>query len=181
RLPYRYDKSHLVPFGEFVPTGFRWFVDAMVIPLGDFNRGPARQQPFDIAGQRIGFNICYEDVFGEELLPALRPGENGEPGATILANVSNLGWFGNSWALPQHLQIARMRSMETARPTIRATNTGATAIIDEKGSVRHRLPYHQAGVLDASVQGMSGLTPYARWGNFLVLILISIVFLAVML
>nr|MBF0683046.1 apolipoprotein N-acyltransferase [Pseudomonas sp.] len=172
RLPYRYDKSHLVPFGEFVPTGFRWFVDAMVIPLGDFNRGPKRQPPFDIAGQRIGLNICYEDVFGEELLPAIRSGPNGEPGATILANVSNLGWFGDSWALPQHLQIARMRSIETARPSIRATNTGATAIIDAQGQVQHRLPYHQAGVLDASVQGMTGLTPYTRWGNTAALLLI---------
>jgi apolipoprotein N-acyltransferase len=172
RLPYRYDKSHLVPFGEFVPTGFRWFVDAMVIPLGDFNRGPARQPPFDIAGQRIGFNICYEDVFGEEILPAIRPGANGEPGATILANVSNLGWFGDSWALPQHLQIARMRSIETARPSIRATNTGATAIIDARGRVRQQLPYHQPGVLDANVQGTTGLTPYVRWGNSAALLLI---------
>lgn len=178
RLPYRYDKSHLVPFGEFVPTGFRWFVDAMVIPLGDFNRGPARQPPFDIAGQRIGFNICYEDVFGEELLPAIRPGSDGEPGATILANVSNLGWFGNSWALPQHLQIARMRSIETARPSIRATNTGATAIINARGQVQHQLPYHQPGVLDASVQGTTGLTPYVRWGNSAALLLIAATFLA---
>lgn len=178
RLPYRYDKSHLVPFGEFVPTGFRWFVDAMVIPLGDFNRGPARQPPFDIAGQSIGFNICYEDVFGEELLPAIRSGANGEPGATILANVSNLGWFGDSWALPQHLQIARMRSIETGRPSIRATNTGATAVIDARGQVQQQLPYHQPGVLDASVQGTTGLTPYVRWGNSAVLLLIAVALVA---
>ncbi len=172
RVPYRYDKAHLVPFGEFVPLGFRWFVDAMVIPLGDFNRGAPRQPPFQIAGQRIAFNICYEDVFGEELLPALRNGPDGEPGATILANVSNLGWFGNSWALSQHLQIARMRSMETARPSIRATNTGATAAIDARGRVQASLATHTAGVLDTSVQGMTGLTPYARWGNAAALVLI---------
>src|SRR5690606_11522856 len=122
------DKQHLVPFGEFIPPGFRWFVDAMIMPLGDFNRGPARQSPFLIADQRIAMNICYEDVFGEELLPAIRP-VNGDPGASILANVSNLGWFGNTLALPQHLQMARMRVLETGRPMLRATNTGMTAII----------------------------------------------------
>src|SRR5690606_27750836 len=95
-------------------------------------------------------------------------------------NVSNLGWFGDSWALPQHLQIARMRSIETARPSIRATNTGATAIIDAQGKVQHRLPYHQMGVLDATVQGMTGLTPYVRWGNWAVLLLIVTTFVAVL-
>lgn len=172
RAPLRYDKAHLVPFGEFVPWGFRWFVETMVMPMGDFNRGAQRQQPFGIAGQRIAFNICYEDVFGEELLPALRSGPNGEPGATILANVSNLGWFGNSWALPQHLQIARMRSIETARPSIRATNTGATAVIDSRGVVQAILPAHSVGVLDSTVQGTTGFTPYVRWGNAAVLVLI---------
>src|SRR5690606_22222865 len=131
----------------------------------DFNRGARRQPPFDIAGQRVAFNICYEDVFGEDLLPALRSGPDGEPGANILANVSNLGWFGNSWALRQHLQIARMRSMETGRPSIRATNTGATAVIDARGQVQASLPTHSVGVLDTWVQGTAGLTPYARWGN----------------
>ncbi|GAA5236696.1 apolipoprotein N-acyltransferase [Verticiella sediminum] len=173
RVPYRYDKAHLVPFGEFVPTGFRWFVNAMVMPMGDFDRGAKRQQPFAIAGQHIAFNICYEDVFGEELLPALRPGPNGEPGATLLANVSNLGWFGDSWALPQHLRIARMRSLELGRPSIRATNTGVTGVIDSRGRVQAVLPTHAAGVLDTVVQGTTGWTPYARWGNAAALTLIA--------
>lgn len=174
RTPFRYDKAHLVPFGEFIPTGFRWFVDAMVMPLGDFDRGATRQQPFAIAGQHIAFNICYEDVFGEELLPAIRTGPNGEPGATLLANVSNLGWFGDSWALPQHLRIARMRSLETGRPSIRATNTGATAVIDARGEVVSALPTHAQGVLDVTVQGTTGFTPYVRWGNVPVLALLVI-------
>lgn len=161
----RYDKHHLVPFGEFVPTGFRWFVDAMQIPLGDFDRGDTRQPPFSIRDQRIAFNICYEDLFGEELLPALHPDANGAPGATILANVSNLGWFGDSWALGQHLQIARLRTLETARPMIAATNTGITAAIDHRAQVTHSLPTHQSDVLPVTVQGMSGLTPYAHTGN----------------
>lgn len=167
----RYDKHHLVPFGEFVPTGFRWFVDAMQIPLGDFNRGDTRQPPFVIRDQRIAFNICYEDLFGEELLPALHADASGTPGATILANVSNLGWFGDSWALAQHLQIARLRTLETARPMIAATNTGVTAAIDHRAQVTHRLPTHQSSVLPVSVQGMTGLTPYAHVGNLPALLL----------
>jgi len=170
RVPWRYDKAHLVPFGEFVPPGFRWFVDAMVMPMGDFNRGAPRQLPFQLGEQRVAFNICYEDAFGEELLPALHRGADGSEGATILANVSNLGWFGDSWALRQHWQIARMRSIETARPTVRATNTGMTGVIDRHGQVVEMLPPHTTGVLDIAVQGTTGYTPYARWGNVAMLV-----------
>lgn len=166
KLPV-YDKRHLVPFGEFIPLGFRWFVNALNIPLGDFDRGSQGQQSFPVGDQRFAPNICYEDVFGEELLPALQTRPDGSPGASILFNVSNLGWFGNTWALRQHLQIARMRSMETARPMIRATNTGSTAAIESEGRVRALLPTATAGVLDISVQGKQGLTLYARVGNWL--------------
>lgn len=161
----RYHKHHLVPFGEFVPNGFRWFVDMMSIPLGDFDRGTLEQVPFDLAGQRIAMNICYEDVFGEEIITSVS-GQNGpDSGATLLVNVSNLGWFGNSWALRQHLQIARVRAIETARPMLRATNTGTTAAIDPNGFVRAALIQGQPGVLDVEVQGTQGLTPYVRWSN----------------
>ena len=176
-LDWRYDKQHLVPFGEFVPLGFRWFVNAMQIPLGDFDRGPVRQTPYDIADQRIAMNICYEDLFGEELLPALH-GDTHGPGATILANVSNLGWFGDSWALRQHLQIARLRTIETARPMLASTNTGITAAIDHTGRVNASIPSHQPGVLAVSVQGMTGLTPYARVGNILILGLTLLILVA---
>ncbi|WP_345251758.1 apolipoprotein N-acyltransferase, partial [Pigmentiphaga soli] len=169
----RYSKRHLVPFGEFVPPGFRWFVDAMVMPLGDFDRGAPRQQPFDIAGQHVAPNVCYEDVFGEELLPAVRPTASA-PGATILANVSNLAWFGDSLALPQHLQMSRMRVRETERPMLRATNTGMTAVIDAQARVAAVLPPLTEGVLDAAVQGTRGLTPYARTGNAPVLALLAV-------
>ncbi|WP_263911289.1 apolipoprotein N-acyltransferase [Achromobacter sp. 79A6] len=174
----RYDKRHLVPWGEYVPPGFHWFVDMLNIPLGDFDRGPARQTPFAVGGQHIAFNICYEDLFGPDLLPALQPGPNGEPGATILVNVSNLGWFGDSWALRQHLQIGRLRTLETARPMLTATNTGITAAIDAKGHVAAQLAPLQPGVLPVVVQGMAGLTPYARFGDKSALALIGLALIA---
>ncbi len=167
----RYDKHHLVPFGEFVPWGFRWFVDLMRIPLGDFARGGAAQPPFEVAGQRLSFNICYEDLFGEELLGALREGA----GAHVLVNASNIAWFGDSLAPPQHLQIARMRTLETARPMLRATNTGMTASIDHRGRVLGVLAPFTTGVLVAQVQGTEGLTPFARWGNALALALAALI------
>jgi apolipoprotein N-acyltransferase len=164
---HRYDKRHLVPFGEFIPLGFRWFVNLMDMPLGDFARGGPSQPPLEIGGQRIAFNICYEDLFGEELIMAL----HGERPATILANVSNIAWFGNSHALPQHLQIARMRTLETGRPMLRSTNTGVTAAIDADGRVLARLEPYTTGALSVDVQGMAGLTPYARTGNWPVALL----------
>ena len=167
-MTQRYDKSHLVPFGEFVPFGFRWFVNLMSIPLGDFTRGSATQHPFTVGGQRIAPNICYEDVFGEELLPAVR-GMHETGGATILANFSNLAWFGDSWALRQHWQMSRMRALETSRPILRATNTGATGAIDHRGRDIAQLPPNRIGVLDTTVQGQQGLTPYVRFGNSLIL------------
>ena len=162
----RYDKHHLVPFGEFIPWGFAWFVNLMQIPMGDFGRGATIQAPFVVGGQRIAFNICYEDLFGEEIRAVLLEGS----GASILANVSNIAWFGRSHALPQHLQIARMRSLETGRPMLRATNTGMTAAIDAGGKVIAQLEPYTVGALDVSVQGTSGLTPFTRLGNLPILL-----------
>jgi apolipoprotein N-acyltransferase len=155
----RYDKIHLVPFGEFIPWGFRWFVAMMNIPLGDFGRGATDQALLRLGGHAIAFNICYEDLFGDELARHVRAGAN------ILINVSNIAWFGDSHAQEQHLQIARMRSLELARPTLRATNTGVTAAIDHRGRVLERLPGHQFGTLSTQVHAASGLTPFARWAN----------------
>jgi apolipoprotein N-acyltransferase len=157
---YRYDKHHLVPFGEFIPPLFRWFTDLMKIPLGDFNRGALAQPAWALAGQRIAPNICYEDLFGEELAASFR-----DPTAapTVLVNLSNIAWFGDSVAIDQHLHISRLRAIELGRPMLRATNTGATAVIDHQGQVTHQLQRLTRGRLEASVQGRSGLTPYARW------------------
>lgn len=157
---YRYDKQHLVPFGEFIPTGFRWFTELMNIPLGDFSRGVLNPPSFAVGAQRVAPNVCYEDLFGEELArrfadPALAP--------TVFANVSNIGWFGNTMAIDQHRNISRFRALEFQRPMIRATNTGATAVIDHRGRVLAELPRHTQGVLQAQVEGRSGTTPFAWW------------------
>lgn len=158
--PYRYDKAHLVPFGEFIPAGFRWFIALMDIPLGDFARGPLDAPSFTVGGERVAPNICYEDLFGEEL--ARRFGREAAA-PTVLANVSNIGWFGDTIAVDQHLQISRMRTLELQRPMLRATNTGATAIIDHRARVQAQLPPFSRGVLQGQVQGRSGRTPYAAW------------------
>jgi apolipoprotein N-acyltransferase len=157
---YRYDKHHLVPFGEFIPPLFKWFTRMMNIPLGDFNRGGVGQPSFAWQGQRLAPNICYEDLFGEELGARFA-----DPGTapTIFVNLSNIGWFGNTVAIDQHLHISRLRALEFQRPMIRATNTGATAIIDRSGRVTHLLPRHTRDVLVGDVAGGTGLTPFARW------------------
>ena len=157
---YRYDKHHLVPFGEFIPPGFRWFVDLMHMPLGDFQRGALPQPPLHWAGQRIAPHVCYEDLFGEELAAAFR---DPAQAPTVLVNVSNIAWFGDTVAIDQHRQIARLRALELGRPMLRATNTGATAVIDHRGRVLAQWPYGARGVLDTVVEGRSGVTPYAAW------------------
>jgi apolipoprotein N-acyltransferase len=157
---YRFDKHHLVPFGEFIPPLFKWFVRMMNIPLGDFNRGSLPQPPLEWAGQRIAPNICYEDLFGEEIGANFRDASRAP---TMLVNVSNIAWFGNSIAIDQHLQISRMRAVEFDRPMLRATNTGATVIIDHTGRVTHSLPRHTRGVLLGQAQGRESITPFAWW------------------
>lgn len=157
-----YSKSHLVPYGEFIPPGFDWFMKFADIPMSSFSRGPERQPPLAVAGQRVAVNICYEDVFGEEIIRAL-------PAAGILVNLSNTAWFGRSLAQPQHLQIAQMRAAETGRPMLRATNTGMTAIVNADGRVQAVLEAFTTGVLRGKVRAHEGLTPYARFGNWLAL------------
>jgi apolipoprotein N-acyltransferase len=159
-----YAKVHLVPFGEFIPPGFGWFFGLVNIPMSDFTAGPPRQKPLEIAGQRVMPNICYEDLFGDEILAGL-------PAATLLVNLSNTAWFGDSLAQPQHLQIAQMRALETGRPWLSATNTGMTAAIAPDGTISAVLPPFTADGLTVSVRGYEGLTPFARMGNVPVLLL----------
>ncbi len=164
--PYRYDKHHLVPFGEFIPPLFRWFTTLMNIPLGDFNRGALAQPSFAHAGQRFALNICFEDLFGEELAKRFA---DRATAPTIFVNVSNMGWFGDGMAIDEHLNISRMRAIEFDRPMLRATNTGATAVIDHKGVVMQSLARSTRGMLNAELSGemlgRTSLTPYASWAS----------------
>jgi apolipoprotein N-acyltransferase len=159
-----YRKSHLVPFGEFIPLKrwLGWIVAVLSIPLSDFARGAPDQQPLNVAGQRVAVNICYEDSFGEEITRQL-------PQATILANVSNVAWFGDSLAPMQHLQISQMRAIETGRYMLRATNTGMTAIVDTRGRVEQVAPEFTRTIVTGRVPGYQGSTPFMRWGDTLAL------------
>lgn len=162
-----YRKSHLVPFGEFIPlkVAFGWiYRDWLNMPLSDLSRGDPHQQPMPIAGEKVAINICYEDVFGEEIIRQL-------PTATLLVNVSNDAWYGESYAAHQHLQFSQARALETGRMMLRATNTGATAIIDHKGYVTAHAPHFVQATLNGTAQGYAGSTPYVRWGNWPVILL----------
>jgi apolipoprotein N-acyltransferase len=160
-----YRKWHLVPFGEFIPLRpvLGWVVSVLAIPLQDFTRGTSAPRPLAVAGQHVGVNVCYEDAFGEEIIRQL-------PAATLLVNVSNDGWFGESIAIPQHLQIARVRAAEAGRYLLRAANRGVTAVIDQRGRVVDSIPAFAPGVLRATVRGYTGSTPYSRVGNYLVVL-----------
>jgi len=159
--PQIYRKHHLVPFGETLPLKplVGWFINRVLdIPLADQAAGPAVQPPFEVAGQKIAVNICYEDVFGAELIPAARA-------ATLLVNVTNDAWYGRSIAARQHNQIAAMRALETGRPMLRATNSGITSAIAHDGRVLAELPWFVTGVLETEIAGRTGETPYLRFGD----------------
>jgi apolipoprotein N-acyltransferase len=165
-----YHKSHLVPFGEFIPlkSVIGWiYRDWLNMPLSDLSRGSHEQKPMKMAGQKIAVNICYEDVFGEEIIRQL-------PEATLLVNVSNDAWYGHSNAAEQHLQFSQMRALETGRMVLRATNTGATAIISNKGAVLATVPQFTTIILNGNAQGYTGSTPFIRWGNWAIISLLLI-------
>lgn len=161
--PQFYAKQHLVPFGEFSPPLFGWFYRWADIPMSNQTPG-ATVEPMRFGDQRIAINICYEDLFGRALLRSL-------PDATLMLNLSNLAWYGHSLAQPQHLQIARVRAIETGRPMLRSTNTGMTALVMPDGRVDAVLPQFVRGVLALEVRGYQGMTPYARWGDLPALVL----------
>lgn len=161
-----YSKSHLVPFGEYIPLKgvFGWiYRDWLHMPLSDLSRGTSKQ-PLLIAGQKVGVNICYEDVFGEEIAQQL-------PEAELLVNISNDAWYGQSFAAEQHMQFSQVRAMETGRMVLRSTNTGATAIIDKNGQVLQHAPHDEAAILVGKAQSYQGTTPYVWWGNWAFLVL----------
>lgn len=163
-----YHKRHLVPFGEYVPLRdvIGRALDILGAPMSDFQAGTAGT-PLHAAGYEMGASICYEVVFGQEVADAL-------PAAQMLINISNDAWFGDSLAPHQHLQMARMRSLETGRDMLRATNTGITAVIDHKGRITARAPQFEVFSLQAQAVPRNGATPYVRWLDYPVLTLLGI-------
>jgi apolipoprotein N-acyltransferase len=160
-----YRKRHLVPFGETIPAKplVGWLMrNLLAIPIGDQARGPDLQAPFPVGAERIAVNICYEDAFGSEL-------REGARGATVLVNVTNDAWYGRSIAALQHNQIAAMRALELGRPLLRATNTGVTSAIGHDGRVIAALPWFTRDVLEISIAGRRGETPYLRFGDAIAL------------
>jgi apolipoprotein N-acyltransferase len=169
--PYQYDKSHLVPFGEFIPLGFQWFVQAFNVPMSDFARGSLEQEPFEIARKdqpaiHAAITICYEDVFGGELASRI---QNSQAPVNLLINMTNLAWFGQSQAPTQQLRLSQMRSLETGLPALRATNTGITAVLSSDGKILATLPEFTQASLSVQVQPYAGKTPYVFWGNLPIL------------
>ena len=163
--PEMYHKRHLVPFGEFMPLEslLRGLVAFFDLPMSSFSRGSDEQQPLKAAGQLLAPTVCYEDAFGEEVINLL-------PAATVLINGSNNAWYGDSFAPHQHLQISRMRAVETGRPLLRATTNGISAIIDHKGYIVKHSPQFKTYVLSGEVQPRSGATLYVQWGNWPVIL-----------
>lgn len=162
-----YAKNHLVPFGEYkpLPTLTTPLYRMMNMPLSDFQRGGNRQQPLNMHNQKVAFNICYEDGFGDELIPSAAQ-------STFLANASNMAWYGRSNAMYQQLQQSQARSLELGRYSARATNTGVTAIVDNKGHITAQAPTDTATTLSGSIQGYTGETPYMKLGSSYPLILL---------
>lgn len=159
-----YHKSHLVPFGEYVPLEslLRGLINFFDLPMSSFSAGDKHQPALQAAGYLIAPTICYEDAFGEELIRFL-------PEANLLINASNNAWYGDSFAPHQHLQISRMRALETGRDVLRVTTNGISAIIDHQGKVLGRSPQFETYVLSGTALPRQGATPYVRWGNYPVL------------
>ncbi len=159
----QYHKRHLVPFGEYLPlrSVFGRALDILGAPMADFVPGTVAA-PIRAAGQSIAVSICYEVVFGHEIARLL-------PAASLLVNVSNDAWFGNSLAPHQHLQMARMRALETGREMLRGTNTGITVFIDHRGRIVERAPQFEAVTLVGAATPRQGTTPYVIWTDWPVL------------
>jgi apolipoprotein N-acyltransferase len=158
--PEIYRKRQLVPFGEYfpVPAFVRRWMRLMNLPYTDFAPGRPDPPPMSLAGVEIAPTICYEDAFGAQQRVFF-------PASTLLVNVSNDAWFGDTRAPHQHLQIARMRSMETGRWMLRATNNGVTAVIDPRGRVTQRSRQFVPDVIETEVTPMQGMTPWLRTGD----------------
>lgn len=172
------DKRKLVPFGEFVPSGFRWFVDMLGIPLSDLKPGEDFQRNPIIGETALGILICYENLDGEvlrDLWGSTDTDTEFSPGMLVVT--SNLGWFGEA-VRTQHLAMTRLRALESARPAVSVSMNGSSAVIDDKGCLRHIAPKSGPSVLDAEVVAMQGPpTPYIRFGDVPVIVIAIIIVL----
>jgi len=170
--PGFYHKRHLVPFGDYLP--FEDFLRGLIrffdLPMSGFSSGPDQQPLLEAAGQKIASAICYEDIFGEELITAL-------PEAALLVNATNNAWYGNSFAPHQHLEMSRMRAIESGRYMLRVTTNGVSAIIDQHGKIRGRSPQFKTHVLTGEAVPHSGATPYVVVGNWPVVSLLGLILL----
>ena len=171
-MPGVYHKSHLVPFGEFMPLEslLRGVVGFFNLPMSSFSAGELDQPLLHAAGQPLAASICFEDAFGAELIRQL-------PAATILVNGSNNAWYGDSFAPHQHLQISRMRALETGRMMMRATTNGISAFIDHRGKIKTQTEQFVTTVLTDTVQPRTGATPYVKWGNYPIIIFSTLILL----
>ena len=174
QTPGQFHKRHLVPFGEFLPLDalLRGFISFFDLPMSSFSAGSDAQPLLRAAGQPLAISICYEDAFGEEVIDLF-------PEATLLVNGSNNAWYGDSFAPHQHLQISRMRALETGRPLLRVTTNGISAFVDHKGVITHQSPQFETYVLKGTVQPRQGSTPYIRFGNLPVVIVSLLVLVLV--
>lgn len=156
----RYDKRHLVPFGEYVPAGFHWLVDALGIPMSDQQPGAASQPAFRLGGMVIAPMICYENLFGAELREFWRAA----PGPGLLLVSSNLSWFSPSIQF-QHLQFSRMRARETARPLVSVNNNGSSALVGSRGEILLEAGPGAASLAVSVSPALGPETPYVRFGS----------------
>lgn len=170
-----YRKDHLLPFGEYMPwqplSGY--ILKKLSLRLGNFTAGGSHQPLLKAASYPFITSICYEDAFGDAAIAGL-------PEAAYLVNVTNDGWFGNSVEPHQHLQIARMRALETGRYLLRATNTGATAVISPNGRIIGQAPLFTTAVLTDTITPMGGMTPYAYLGDKAIIIALTILLLGLL-
>jgi apolipoprotein N-acyltransferase len=167
--PY-YAKSHLVPYGEYMPMQWLGFLyNYLSLPMVGFSAGSSTQAPIQAGTQKLAFNICYENGFASELIKAASD-------STLMVNLSDMVWFGNTIAMNQHLQLSQARAIENERYFIQVTNTSITAVIRPDGKIQAQIPAFARAILKDKVQGRTGHTPFEIVGNF---IIISLCFIAI--